>query len=141
MPLTEPLTALGARNGWVMGCRIGITGGDHNSELGIVGVDEQLLQWSDTHGIQILDGGIFWMNPTQSTVNLQVIEEEGPAMVGQLTVPLGYRGVAAMGMAGDGVDGHSWRYALPSYLHTACCLQGGVSMINIYIIVYSHPAL
>merc|ERR1711988_206857 len=82
---------------------VGITDGDPNNRLSIVGLN--MTTWTATQGISNSDCSVFWMDPRTTTV----VAGSTSAVVAQLTVPKDYSGIATMGLSGNKNDGNMWR--------------------------------
>lgn len=81
---------------------IGLPDGDTNHDLGFVNYDEKL--WTAAAGINDQNVSIFWVNASESTATT----DRMPIAVAQLTVPMGFVGIASMGMRGKTVGNLDW---------------------------------
>ena len=77
---------------------VGITDGDSAGELGTIGID--FSSWTDSAGLIVPDGSVFWMHPDAAA--------EGDVVVAQLTVASGSSGTVTMGMQGHSTQGEDW---------------------------------
>ena len=86
---------------------IGETNGDLDNRLSSVGIDFNL--WTDTSGVEITDGGVFVMNPTDKIVN------GNEYVIGQITVNDNSDSIVILNVQGktinnaDDIDSKSWK--------------------------------
>ena len=73
----------------------GITEGDTAGAISSIGVD--FNAWTESDGLEIADGAIFWMSPRDSP--------QGDSVVAQLTVAAGSSGQMTAGLQGRSVGG------------------------------------
>ena len=76
---------------------VGIIDGN-SGQLASVGIE--FGAWSETTGLSIDDGSVFWMQPNDAP--------GGDVVVAQLTVPIGSSGTVTMGMQGHATGGGDW---------------------------------
>lgn len=77
---------------------VGIVDASDPDALSTVGIEFD--SWTDTNGLAVDDGAVFWMDPDAAP--------EGDVVVAQLTVPSGSSGTVTMGMQGHSTRGEDW---------------------------------
>ena len=69
---------------------VGLTDGDAGGAISSIGIDFQ--SWSESTGLSVNDGAVFWMTPDNAPA--------GDSVVAQITVAAGSSGTVTMGMQG-----------------------------------------
>jgi hypothetical protein len=77
---------------------VGVTDSSDAGGLSSIGID--FSSWTDSAGLTVDDGSVFWMDPDSAP--------EGDVVVAQLTVASGSSGTVTMGMQGHSTQGEDW---------------------------------
>ena len=77
----------------------------HPDVLAAVGMGDAFKNWDANTGIDVTDGGLFWLDPSSSTATVK----NGPVLIAQLTVKKSLVADIKMGLVGKTINGNVWR--------------------------------